>query len=202
MNHPTKKRFELIIEMCTSPLQIARTMLPPSDPGEVETFLKRKLPKSQEKNRRCEGRYVMPPTSAKDIKDFMKLPAGGTGGLMAPGTKLVITSITGGEEVYPNLPVAKFCWASTLNNADIAGVVNYDEFHTKVGLLSLALACKKKGLKDWPTQVQERIVESVDELLGEGMYELKKSVSGRVAVVMNPMDKINKTLKIAKKLAK
>ena len=51
-----------------------------------------------------------------------------------------------------------------------------------------------------PKQVQEKIVKNVDELLGEGMYDLKAQASGRVAVVMNTMNKINKTLKIAQKI--
>ena len=117
---------------------------------------------------------------------------------MAPGTKLVITSITGGNDVYPNFPVAKLCWASSLNNADFCGVVNYDTFHTKVGLRSLAMVCRKKGLKNWPKQIQERVVTDPKELLGEGMYNLKSSVSGRVAVEMNSMERIKKTLQISK----
>jgi hypothetical protein len=195
MNHPTRKRFDLVIEMCTNPLQITRMMMPPSDPGEVDAWLERDLAEGEDP--RCEGRYVMPPETPEDCARFMQTPGGGCGGLMAPGTKLVITSITGGEEVYPNLQAAKFCWASTLNNADIAGVVNYDEFHTRVGLLSLAMVCRKPGLEDWPQMVQERIVDSMDELLGEGMYALKASCSGRVAVVVNPMDEIQATLDIA-----
>ena len=144
----------------------------------------------------------MPPGTKKEMADFMKAPLGGTGGLMAPGTKMTITSITGGEEVYPNFPAAKFCWSTALNNADVAGVVNYDEFHARVGMLSMALACSKKGQKNWPTRVQERVVTDIEEMLGEGMYNIKKSVSGRAAVVMNPMDKIQKALKVAKKLYK
>ena len=196
MEQPTRKRFDLIIEMCTSPMQIGRMMLPPSDPGEVDAFLKRDLEEGEDP--RCEGRYYLPAGTTEEVAMSMIPPGGGIGGLMAPGTKLVITSITGGEEVYPNFPVAKFCWASTLNNADIAGVVNYDEFHTRVGLLSMAMICKKEGLEDWPTLVQERIVENSDELLGEGMYNLKKSCSGRVAVKMNSMEDIQKALAAAK----
>ena len=198
MQHPTRKRFDLVIEMCTSPLQISRMMQPPSAPGECEEFMKRKLSKAQEKNRRSEGRYVMAPRNAKEARDFMKTPLAGTGGLMAAGTKLVITSITGGDEVYPAFQSAKFAWAASLNNADIAGAVNYDEFHTRVGLLSMAQVCRKKGLKNWPKKVQEKIVRDPDELLGEGMYNLKKSVTGRVAVEMNSMKDINKALRKAK----
>jgi hypothetical protein len=198
MKHPTRKRFDLVIEMCTSPLQISRMMQPPSAPGETEDFLKRSLSKAREPHRRCEGRYVMAPRNQKEIRAFLQRPEAGTGGLMAPGTKLVITSITGGDEVYPAFQSAKFAWAAALNNADIAGVVNYDEFHTRLGLLSMAQVCRKKGLKNWPRKVQEKVVSNPDELLGEGMYNLKKSVTGRVSVEMNSMRDINKALRIAK----
>ena len=173
-------------------------MLPPSAPGECEDFLKRKLSKGRENHRRCEGRYVLAPRNDKEMRDFLKTPAGGTGGLMAAGTKLVVTSITGGDEVYPAFPSANFAWAAALNNTDIAGVVNYDEFHTRVGLLSMAQVCRKRGLKNWPSKVQEKVINDPDELLGEGMYDLKKSVTGRVAVEMNSMKDINKALRRAK----
>jgi hypothetical protein len=196
MEHPTRKRFDLVIEMCTSPHQIARMMLPPSDPGEVEAFLSREV--EEGKDPRCEGRYHLAPGTDAEAAMGLIAPKGGHGGLMGPGTKLVITSITGGDELYPNFPVAKFCWAATLNNSDIAGVVNYDEFHTRVGLLSLAMITRKEGLEEWPRTVQERVVEDADEMLGEGMYDLKKSCSGRVAVVMNSRESIEETLKVAK----
>ena len=60
------------------------------------------------------------------------------------------------------------------------------------------MVTRKEGLEEWPRTVQERIVEDSDEMLGEGMYNLKKSCSGRVAVVMNSRESIEETLKVAK----
>ncbi|MBN1309249.1 MAG: alcohol dehydrogenase catalytic domain-containing protein [Chitinispirillaceae bacterium] len=194
MKHPARKRFDLVIEMCSNPLQVARMLLPPSEPGEVERFM------GDKKTGRCEGRYEFSPSNHLQIQASDNVPGGGSGGLMAPGTKLVMTSITGGNDVYPNFPIARLCWASSLNNADFCGVVNYDTFHTKVGLRSLAMVCGKEGLKSWPKQIQERVVTDPKELLGEGMYNLKSSVSGRVAIEMNSMERIKKTLQISKDL--
>jgi hypothetical protein len=163
MQQPTRKRFDLVIEMCTCPLQIARMMMPPSDPGEVEAFMARDVAEGEDP--RCEGRYVLPPGTPEEAAASMLPPAGGIGGLMAAGTKLVITSITGGNEVYPNLPVAKFCWAAALNNTDIAGIVNCDEFHLRVGLLSMAMICQKPGMEQWPKEVQELVVEDIEAAL-------------------------------------
>ena len=193
MKQPTRGRFDLVIEMCTNPLQIARMMLPPSEPGEMGEFTEAVSVAGD--GARCEGRYVLPPTTPDDVASFVTSPRWDCGGLMAPGTKLIVTSITGGDEVY--LPVAKFAWAGTLNNVDIAGVVNYDEYHTKVALVSLDMISKKPGLETWPGKVQEKIIEDSGELLGEGMYELKAAHSGRVAVKMNRLEDIEETIRIA-----
>ena len=110
------------------------------------------------------------------------------GGMAASGTRICWTSITGGEEAFPDFPASEVLWGATMNNVEIQGVVNYPRLASV--LYYYALRRARQRVPGWGDDLQEKLV-TPDELLGtDAMYNLKRSVNGKAGAIMNPIELI------------
>lgn len=112
------------------------------------------------------------------------------GGLTSSGTRGTWSSIAGGNEVFKEFPAARLIWGATMNNAEWIGVVNYPALATVLYFYALRAARNRV-----PTYGDECIEMKLtpDQLCegeGKSMYDLKRQASGKIAVVMNPPERI------------